>query len=69
MAAASLASQTGVGYPLGFDEAGALYFRMAPSLLMPTTVFVRADGTLAYRQFGPLREDRLRELIHEQLGV
>jgi DNA-binding FrmR family transcriptional regulator/thiol-disulfide isomerase/thioredoxin len=68
-AAASLARQTGVGYPVAFDEAGVLYFRMAPSLLMPSTVFVRADGTVAYRQFGPLREDRLRQLIQEQLGV
>lgn len=68
-AAAALAARTGVHYPLGYDEGGVLYFRIAPRLLMPTTVFVRADGIVAYRQYGPLDAAKLRSMIKQYLGV
>jgi len=66
-AATTLAARTGVSYPLGYDADGALYLRLSPRVLMPTTVFVRADGTIALRQFGPLTEQQLRGLIDEHL--
>lgn len=68
-AARDLARKTGVQYALGFDDGGALYFHIAPRTLMPTTVFVRADGTLAFRQFGALDAKTLQQLIAKYLGV
>lgn len=68
-AAERLATKTGVRYPLAYDEGGALYARLSPRLLMPTTVFVRSDGVVAYRQFGPLDAEELREAIRKYLGV
>ncbi len=67
-AATELARQTGVRYRLGFDEHGELYSRLAPRVLMPTTVLVRAEGTIAYRQFGPLTAEALHSLISDQFG-
>lgn len=68
-AAEERASQTGVRYPLGYDEDGELYLRVSPRLLMPTTVFVRADGVIAFRRFGPLDEKELERMIRTHLGV
>ena len=68
-AAITLAGRTGVKYPLGYDEGGALYFQIAPRLLMPTTVFVRANGIVAYRQYGRIDESNLRRMIKQYLGV
>jgi thiol-disulfide isomerase/thioredoxin len=68
-AAQRLAAQTGVRYPLAYDEGGKLYARLSPRLLMPTTVFVRSDGVVAYRQFGPLDENELRAAISKYLGI
>lgn len=68
-AAEALAARTGVQYPLAYDEDGELYLQLSPRLLMPTTIFVRADGVIAYRQFGPLDEQELERMIATHLGV
>ncbi|MGH2829438.1 MAG: TlpA family protein disulfide reductase [Actinomycetota bacterium] len=68
-AAERLAVKTGVRYPLAYDEGGKLYARLSPRLLMPTTVFVRSDGVVAFRQFGPLDAAELRTMIRKHLGV
>ncbi|MGH2770355.1 MAG: TlpA family protein disulfide reductase [Actinomycetota bacterium] len=68
-AAASFARRSGVRYPLAFDSDGLFYSRLSPRLLMPTTVLIRPDGTIAHRQFGPLDAESLRELIGRHLGV
>lgn len=71
-AAERLARETGVGYRLAYDPEGLLYAHFSRSVarpLMPLTVFVRADGTVAERHFGPLREEQLRAKIAEHLGV
>lgn len=68
-AAEKLAARTGVRYPLAYDEDGELYLQVSPRLLMPTTVFVRADGVIVYRQFGPLDENDLQRMIRIYLGV
>lgn len=71
-AARTFAKRTGVAYPLIFDERGLLFshistFRGRP--ILPATIFVKADGTIAFRQFGPLSEATLRARISEHLGV
>ncbi|MGH2726904.1 MAG: TlpA family protein disulfide reductase [Actinomycetota bacterium] len=68
-AAVKLAGETGVHYPLGYDQGAELYARLTPRLLMPTTILVRASGVVALRQFGPLTADQLRDLIRKHLDV
>jgi thiol-disulfide isomerase/thioredoxin len=71
-AAATLAGKTGVRYPLAYDRDGVLYHQVCPCggrPLMPATVFVRADGTVAFLKFGPLTDSDVRSLIRTHLGV
>ncbi len=68
-AAAGLARETGVRYPLAYDEGAILYGHMTARLVMPTTVFARADGTIVYRVFGPQNERRFRELLRTYLRI
>lgn len=68
-AAIRLAGETGVRYPLGYDQGAELYARLTPRLLMPTTIFVRADGRVALRQFGPLTAVQLQDLIRKHFGI
>jgi len=67
--ALSLAADTGVRFPSVIDEKGEVKRALGRSLL-PTTVFVRADGSVAHLYTGPpLRDDSLRRLVRERLGV
>jgi thiol-disulfide isomerase/thioredoxin len=68
-AAETFAKSTGVGYPLIYDKGGLLYGHFSARLVMPVTVFVRADGIVAHRQFGPLNERTLRDILSKELGV
>ena len=67
--ALSLLTQEGIHYPsvVDWDK------KTQPALRWPgppMTVFVRADGTIAYKQIGPLQsEKQLRSLISTYLGV
>jgi thiol-disulfide isomerase/thioredoxin len=68
--AKALAAKTGAQYPLAYDKDGEFYHRVCPCggrPLMPATVFVRADGTIAYLKFGPLNTKDLTELIQTHL--
>jgi peroxiredoxin len=67
--ARTFADKTGVKYPLVFDLDAKLYGHFSARLVMPVTVFVRADGVVAFRQFGPLTEKKIRELLRTKLGV
>jgi thiol-disulfide isomerase/thioredoxin len=70
--ARALAAQTGVTYPLAFDRDGVFYQRICPCRgrpIMPATVFVRADGTIAHLKFGPIEGEELRSLIRIHLDV
>lgn len=70
--ATALAKRTGVRYPLAFDRDGLFYHRICPCggrPLMPATVFVRADGTIAQLKFGPIDVDGLRSMIRTHLGL
>ena len=71
-AAAALAQQAGARYPLAYDRNGVLYHQVCPCRgrpLMPTTVFLPADGTIAFLKFGPVTADELRSLIRTHLGT
>lgn len=67
-AAERLARSTGVTYPLAVDPAGRAFDAFG-GLGMPTTVLIRADGTVADIFAGQLDETLLRERIRSALGV
>ncbi len=67
-ASIALAGQTGVRYPLGIDENGNFY-RATGSTGMPTTLFIRPGGKIAFIQLGALDPASLRQDIQQYLGV
>lgn len=67
--ATTFAGRTGVKYSLVYDEGGLLYGHFSAQLIMPVTIFVNAKGVVAFRQFGPLKEARIREILRTKLGV
>jgi thiol-disulfide isomerase/thioredoxin len=67
--ARTFADKTGVEYPLVFDLDARLYGHFSARLVMPVTIFVKADGVVAFRQFGPLTEKKIRELLRTKLRV
>ena len=66
--ALALANRTGVSYRLAFDPAGRSFDAFG-GLGMPTTVLLRADGTVAEVVTGPLDEQTLTRKLHDTLGV
>jgi thiol-disulfide isomerase/thioredoxin len=68
-AATSFATRTGVRYPLVFDTGGILFGHFAARPILPVTIFVKPNGRVAFRQFGPMTEQKLRDLLREKLGV
>jgi thiol-disulfide isomerase/thioredoxin len=68
-AAVAFARQRAVAYPLAYDDAGLLYGRISLRYLLPTTAFVRADGTLAGFHLGQVSAADLRDLVRRYLGV
>ena len=68
-AAVAFARQRAVAYPLAYDDGGLLYGRISLRYLMPTTAFVRADGTLSGYRLGQVSAPDLRDLIHQYFGV
>lgn len=67
-AAAELAEETGISYDLAVDRDGS-YYNELRGFGMPTTLFVRSDGSVAWRHTGPITFDEARALIAEHLGV
>ena len=63
------AKKTGVTYDLVYDQGGVLFGNFSGQLLLPVTIFVRPNGIVAYRQFGPLTETTLTALIKKYLGI
>ena len=68
-AAQAFGKKTGVKYPLVFDQDGILFGHFAARPILPVTIFVRANGKVAFRQFGPMDVDKLRGLLRTKLGV
>ena len=66
-AADRLADQTGVTYPLAEDPASEV-FRNFGGFVMPTTVFLNANGEVAYTWSGVLTGKELRILIDEHIA-
>lgn len=64
--ARALIARTGVTYDTARDPAGDL-LRAFGGVNMPTTAFVRADGTIAEVHAGKLDETQLRRIIDEEL--
>ena len=67
-ASITLANQTGVHYPLGIDANGD-FFRATGSAGMPTTLFIRPGGHIAYIRMGALDPASLKQAIQQYLGV
>lgn len=67
-AALELARRTGVTYPLAVDTAGRSFDAFG-GLGMPTTVLIRADGTVADIVAGQLDAELLARRIHDRVGV
>jgi len=67
-AAVDLARRTGVTYRLAVDGAGRSFDAFG-GLGMPTTVLIRADGTVAEVVAGQLDEALLAERIRRDLGI
>ena len=65
----SFAGKTGVTYTLLYDRGGLLYGHFSAQLIMPVTIFVNSKGVVAFRQFGPLKEARIREILRTKLNV
>lgn len=68
-AAKKFARDTGVTYQLVYDRDGVLFGNFSGQLLLPVTIFVRADGVVAHRQFGPLTEKNLTDMLSRYLRV
>jgi thiol-disulfide isomerase/thioredoxin len=68
-AADSFAADAGVTFPNAFDQQADLSAELGiPSA--PLTLFVAADGTLAYTQVGPVRDlAQFEQLVADHLGV
>ncbi len=67
-ASLDLMRRTGVTYPAAIDEQGA-FFDSIGTGGMPTTLFIKPGGQIAYVQVGPLDEGNLRQYIQRYFGV
>lgn len=67
-AAASFGAEIGVGYPLAIDHTGAIAGRF-PYLGLPTTWFIRGDGTIVRQWTGGLTYEDLINRINEDFDL
>lgn len=65
-AAIDLVDRTGVDYELAHDPNGQI-FNAFGGLAMPTTVFIRADGSVARVHSGAIFTDELTSIIEDEL--
>lgn len=65
-AAMDLVGRTGVGYELAHDPNGQIFSAFG-GLAMPTTVFIRADGSVARVHSGTIFSDELTSIIEDEL--
>lgn len=68
-AAARLLYETGITYPVMEDPEGTLLEELGTLPTMPTTIFVRADGTIFERHHGLILGDQLNDRLEELLAV
>jgi thiol-disulfide isomerase/thioredoxin len=68
-AATSFAEDAGITFPSAFDADGELLSALGANGL-PHTVFLAADGSVAYFQLGPVRSlEEFKALVADHLGV
>lgn len=67
-AAAELLYETGITYPIMEDPDGALLRQLGTLPTMPTTIFVRPDGSIMERHHGLIVGDELTERLEELLA-
>ena len=65
---ADFADELGITYPLYRDPDGVFQVELGIELI-PATLFVRADGTIAQLYMGALDQDSLAALVASELGV
>jgi hypothetical protein len=65
-AAMDLVDRTGVDYELAHDPNGQI-FNAFGGLAMPTTIFIRADGSVARVHSGTIFTDELNSIIEDEL--
>jgi peroxiredoxin len=63
-AAEAFAAEIGVSYPLAVDETGSVA-RAYPSIGLPTTFFITADGRIARVLYGGLTEEQMMTAISD----
>lgn len=63
----ALVDATGVTFTVGFDPNGDIHRAVSDLGVMPTTIFVAADGTLLSSHAGAISADELDRLIVEEL--
>jgi cytochrome c biogenesis protein CcmG/thiol:disulfide interchange protein DsbE len=67
--ATSFAEDAGITFPSAFDADGELLSALGANGL-PHTVFLAADGSVAYFQLGPVRSlEEFKALVADHLGV
>lgn len=66
--ARAFAGELAISYPLVVDRDGS-YLEAVDGVVMPTTLFVDAGGTIVYRYAGAVDEGQLLDLVREHLGV
>jgi cytochrome c biogenesis protein CcmG, thiol:disulfide interchange protein DsbE len=57
-----------LGYPSVWD-AGGKFLQWTKAIGIPTSLFVRPDGTIAYRKVGPMNPGELIQLTQQYLGI
>jgi hypothetical protein len=67
-AAQDIVERTGISYDVGRDVDGKLLEALG-GVTMPTTVLISADGTVADVKSGSVSKGKLRDLVHDELGV
>jgi cytochrome c biogenesis protein CcmG/thiol:disulfide interchange protein DsbE len=68
--ALSLLARAGVHYPSVRDDSGSTKAALQWGSGLPVTLFVRADGSVAFQQHGALADQQqLTDLVREHLGV
>jgi peroxiredoxin len=68
-AATSFAEDAGITFPSAFDADGEVLSGLGANGL-PHTVFLAADGSVAYFQFGPVHSlAEFEQLVADHLGV
>ena len=67
--AASFAADAGITFPSAFDGDGEVMSAIGVNTL-PHTVFLAADGSVAYVQTGPVASlEQFEQLVADHLGV